>query len=1594
MRPPNGIGTMAVVTNRERYSVPEFNTMYCHARPRGADSIYQVPNPRLKAKRQRERARTHPRAQPMLYYRAPGNKMVFAEYNGPVQTSSRVDTYMEQFLGHALFMSTAKYQTGRYKRVGGGFKPGSAYFRHLVETMERQKVEKIKRTSRMEAIKETNVKPMRVFIRTSSSDTNSSDPDKLDEKIVFLSVNDYCHVQDDDMDIKDILKPYLTNSELSNFSKIEKEEIKPVRSFIRTKSGKMIERIIYIPSTVYSGLINGTMDAKSAISPHTKLSDGESLDGWGAAQLKTIKVRLRTRTGEIIERTVLMSFTDYKLVLEGDATAEDILRLYISIDIGTVVEDFKKCPSPTLRELTVTVGTTGEGIHDKSIILTDYELNGLYEQGNYNEESFRKLFKLRPEQVIVDYDEPDTVYNTSDDEIEEAIEKRKEETGDPVPVISRVGKDGYVYDYFKDPVTGKLFKKRGKRRIVVGGSDVTTDVDSGISSLNTSYMSESPHRHIIDHHKKIDLDKILEEERTNILKAKAARQDQKKNRILRRKDSKRELTNHIKQEVQRKHERKLKHPRSETKTFRLPRINHHDEDSTIPKDRISTNLNVKQYIEGCTDNDASKDEFLLQSMTDMSRTNIESSTNPTVDSNSRSLDNNSTHTDELEMHNAGKDSVNNSSESDSNKVEHQDVSLHKVNDKMATEVTKGSKQSVFNNIKLPTISRNKYNTKRKMKLIIDSPEPTKFPSIDSNSKDDNASEVKDNSTDETVAKETVTLPPIDDDEKYSVTMLPIRKPKPISNLASTKFKRINRTRLTEVVTSDENIRRKLSPPISIPFENHKRNLNIGPLNYKANAKNYNEANETYSLEDKKYVSNNTEIEEDRIELDDIKTNSIIESENEPDIDSEYTESNPATIYEVSPDETDFDSLEYSSYSEFSEGGTKYKGRRRKKRPWQGPMNLRTSEREREAKERKAARIKELRDRRERRLTQQERVDIAQSKRDQRRAEGEAASKMLQEPLLGDNQNVHLDDETIDESDRVDRSVETKTKKKRKTKKYRSSGQTGDGHKANKIRKEKPKVKTSSEVNETKTQTELKVDGKGATTAREGNKLKTKQKQPQITPRKTHRAGESNNPKKQKKDSKEMKVAKYIADGNEADNEEDGESVLERSKKRRKKLIDIEFVAPISRPRPESPPDSLNSSFELYWTSDDENKEDYFEETNGIFKLKENVHRIDLTKVKKKDLQRLGLDVTQRKQQITRVIKKMFDETGDNIRVEHKGEKVGFKPITEYTSDVDTEELAEDSDLDVDTVAGRRRVNILMRRGGEKMASHMKDIIKQSNLKEPRAAKKEETDTGVDFLSHYQLVDKMKVNGYARAFVVEDESYRGKIPFKLARNALGGVYGMQDVTYKQVDYTFKVLDIGEQSKLTFRMFSVITALLERITSMDSYCKQLLQVCNLADIERKIQLYRDMFYTNLKSFGDPNHITTESLEIELMAGGLNKHQQIYLMDKLRGKPPKVKYEISFLDYIAYIPLFLSMHENICDNPLDMRDTKYEDNNDKADTLQRDMNPLNCPLKTDSSYMMRLKAKLILEGKLRVEVSPQQISLYKKYYNMPEMIGATTV
>ncbi|XP_078677838.1 uncharacterized protein LOC144914153 isoform X2 [Branchiostoma floridae x Branchiostoma belcheri] len=270
------------------------------------------------------------------------------------------------------------------------------------------------------------------------------------------------------------------------------------------------------------------------------------------------------------------------------------------------------------------------------------------------------------------------------------------------------------------------------------------------------------------------------------------------------------------------------------------------------------------------------------------------------------------------------------------------------------------------------------------------------------------------------------------------------------------------------------------------------------------------------------------------------------------------------------------------------------------------------------------------------------------------------------------------------------------------------------------------------------------------------------------------------------------------------------------------------------------------------------------------------------------------------------------------------------------------------------LTGLRRVNQIFRKGGEQMLQRLKNLIAACELDDDMFLTDiDERDSSIDFLSHYHLIDRNKLEGYAKAFIVEDLDEDNILNLQETRIALEGIQSITNVSRKQTDYVLRVLGIDDSTHVTFRMFAVIAALCERMCTLDYKERYWMELTNLMDIERKMALYKAMFYCNVNSDRSANYIKADSLRIELIAGGLNRYQEEYIMSRIQINEYR---EVSFLDYMAYIPLFLSMHEKICDNPLDNSRNKYAMR--VGSPVMRDQMPLGLPLRLAAASMKPFK------------------------------------
>ncbi|XP_052065786.1 uncharacterized protein LOC127705470 isoform X1 [Mytilus californianus] len=417
----------------------------------------------------------------------------------------------EECLKCLLKVPHKRCESHKYIRVGGGYRHGYWYVKTLLEELELQRQRELIRQQRLQAIKEKEVKAIKTYIRTKSG--------RLIEKIIFLSEEDY-EAFKAGKNVADILSKYLSKDEAAGLESWDKDEVKAIKTYVRTKSGRLIEKVVYVSKSDYDAITSGQADAKDLLKKYA--GEGEVIEGWDEAKMKTIKTYVRTKSGRLIEKTIMISQEDYDAMIRDGKNPNDILKKYLSLDDGeqfeswtsaepmkaiktmvrtksgrliekTVyvsaedydklvagggdmneilgkymndddgkIEGWEKAPSNPMKVVKTYIRTKSGRLIEKQILLTEEEFRKFQESGG--DPNFLKQFiKLEAGEVIDSWEKASTVYSAGSD-----VRNAKE--GQRI-----VGKDGEIYEVVVDPITGKKYKKR------VGGKE--SDIDSGFASM-------------------------------------------------------------------------------------------------------------------------------------------------------------------------------------------------------------------------------------------------------------------------------------------------------------------------------------------------------------------------------------------------------------------------------------------------------------------------------------------------------------------------------------------------------------------------------------------------------------------------------------------------------------------------------------------------------------------------------------------------------------------------------------------------------------------------------------------------------------------------------------------------------------------------------------------------------------------------------------------------------------------------------------------------------------------------------------------------------------------------------------------------------
>lgn len=310
----------------------------------------------------------------------------------------------------------------------------------------------------------TEVKAIKTYIRTKSG--------RLVERIIFLSEEDYAAFKEG-KDIQAILSKYLTKEEAEGLESWDKDEVKAIKTYIRTKSGRLIEKLVYVSKEDYDAITSGQADAKDLLKKYAK--EGETIEGWDEAKMKTIKTFVRTKSGRLIEKTIMISQEDYdKMIKDGMDPSEilakylpleegqtleswqsnepmkaiktmvrtksgrliektiyvsaedydrlvkgggdpnDILNKYLKDEDGLTVESWEKADPKPMKVVKTFIRTKSGRLIEKQILMTEEEFRQFQESGG-DPEFLKKFIKLENGEKIEDWEKASTVYSASDD---------------------------------------------------------------------------------------------------------------------------------------------------------------------------------------------------------------------------------------------------------------------------------------------------------------------------------------------------------------------------------------------------------------------------------------------------------------------------------------------------------------------------------------------------------------------------------------------------------------------------------------------------------------------------------------------------------------------------------------------------------------------------------------------------------------------------------------------------------------------------------------------------------------------------------------------------------------------------------------------------------------------------------------------------------------------------------------------------------------------------------------------------------------------------------------------------------------------------
>ena len=108
-------------------------------------------------------------------------------------------------------------------------------------------------------------------------------------------------------------------------------DVKTIKTYIRTKSGRLVERMIFLSEEDYFLFRKGGKHALDVIAKYLSRDEMKNIDSYEKDEQKALTTWIRTKSGRRVQRTVYVSKEEYDAMKRGDVDAKSILQKYMKM---------------------------------------------------------------------------------------------------------------------------------------------------------------------------------------------------------------------------------------------------------------------------------------------------------------------------------------------------------------------------------------------------------------------------------------------------------------------------------------------------------------------------------------------------------------------------------------------------------------------------------------------------------------------------------------------------------------------------------------------------------------------------------------------------------------------------------------------------------------------------------------------------------------------------------------------------------------------------------------------------------------------------------------------------------------------------------------------------------------------------------------------------------------------------------------------------------------------------------------------------------------------------------------------------------------